>query len=90
MYVTWYFALLCTCVSFEKKPVEIGKERLRLKIIAMDHAIIRSIMRRSILNFFFIRQVLEILTDRITKVATKLSGVYKKLTFSKHSCGRGF
>ena len=34
-----------------KKAVEIGKERLRLNIIAIDHAIIRSIMRGTIFNF---------------------------------------
>ena len=75
-----YFALLCTCESFEKKPVEIGKERLRLNIIAIDHAIIRSIMRGSILNFFT-RQIPEKLTDRTTKVATKLSALEKAYIF---------
>ena len=82
-----FFALVLAL----KKPVEIGKERLRLNIIAIDHAIIQSIMRGSILNFLT-RQILEILTDRTTKVATKLLyvRVSKKLTFSKYSCGRGF
>ena len=67
-----FFALVLAL----KKPVEIGKERLRLNIIAIDHAILQSIMRGWILNFFT-RQILEILTDRTTKVATKLSAFTK-------------
>ena len=55
----------------------------------MDHAIIRSIMRGSILNFF-IRQVLEILTDRTTKVATKLSAFTKSLHFQSIVVGADF
>ena len=56
----------------------------------MDHAIIRPIMRGSILNFFFIRQVLEILTDRTTKVATKLSAFTKSLYFQSIVVGADF
>ena len=64
-----FFALVLAL----KKPVEIGKERLRLNIIAIDHA--RFDFK------FFTRQILEILTDRTTKVATKLSAFTKSLHF---------
>ena len=70
-------------------PVEIGQERLRLNIIAIDHAIIRSIMRGSILNFLT-RQILDILTDRTTKVATKLSAFTKSLHFQSIVVGADF
>ena len=62
---------------------------LRLNIIAIDHAIKRSIMRGSILNFFT-RQILEILTDRTTKVATKLSAFTKSLHFQSIVVGADF
>ena len=63
--------------AFAQKPVKIGKERLRLNIIAIDHAIIRSIKR---VDFeFFTRQILDILPDRSTKLATKLPAFTKSL-----------
>ena len=81
-----YFALLCTCVSFEKSQLILVRKGS--DIIAIDHAIIRSIMCGSSLNFFT-RQSLEILTDRTTKVAKTVS-VYEKLTFQSIVVGAGF
>ena len=46
-------------------------------------------MRGSILNFFT-RQILEILTDRTTKVATKLSTFTKSLHFQSIAVGADF
>ena len=46
-------------------------------------------MRGSILNFFT-RQILEILTDRTTKVATKLSVFTKSLHFQSIAVGVDF
>ena len=55
----------------------------------MDHPIIRSIMRGSILNFFYPTGPRN--TDRPNyESCDKTVRVYKKLTFSKYSCGRGF
>ena len=61
---------------------KIGKERLRLNIIAISHPRF---------DFeFFTRQILEILTDHKSCICDKTVRVYKQLTFSKFSCGRGF
>ena len=46
-------------------------------------------MRGSILNFLT-RQILEILTDRTTKVATKLSAFTKSLHFQSIVVGADF
>ena len=80
MYLSGKTLLFFALVLALKKPVEIGMERLRLNIIAIDHAIIRSIVRGSILNFFN-RQILEILTDRTTKVATNCPRLQKAYFF---------
>ena len=71
-----------------KKPVKIGKETLRLNIIAIDHAIIRSIKR---VDFELFYPTAPRNTDRPKhETCDKTARVYKKLTFSKYSCGRGF
>ena len=71
-----------------KKPVKIGKERLRLNIIAIDHAIIRSIKW---VDFELFYPTDPRNTDRPKhETCDKTVRVYKKLTFSKYSCGCGF